>query len=29
MITVIPVLIIFAIFQRWFIAGITMGALKH
>jgi ABC-type glycerol-3-phosphate transport system permease component len=29
MITVIPVLAIFAIFQRWFIAGITMGALKH
>ena len=29
MITVIPVLTIFAIFQRWFIAGITMGALKH
>jgi len=29
MITVIPVLMIFAIFQRWFIAGITMGALKH
>ena len=29
MITVIPVLMIFTIFQRWFIAGITMGALKH
>lgn len=29
MITIIPVLLIFAIFQRWFIAGITMGALKH
>ena len=29
MITIIPVLIIFAAFQRWFIAGITMGALKH
>ena len=29
MITVIPVLIIFAVFQRWFIAGMTMGALKH
>jgi len=28
MITVIPVLIIFVIFQRWFIAGMTMGALK-
>ena len=29
MITVIPVLVIFAVFQRWFIAGMTMGALKH
>lgn len=29
MITVIPVLAIFAIFQRWFIAGMTVGALKH
>ena len=29
MITIIPVLIIFGVFQRWFIAGITMGALKH
>ncbi len=29
MITIIPVLIIFAVFQRWFIAGITMGSLKH
>ncbi len=29
MITIIPVMIIFAIFQRWFIAGMTMGALKH
>ena len=28
MITVIPVLIIFIIFQKWFIAGMTMGALK-
>jgi len=28
MITVIPVLIVFVIFQRWFIAGMTMGALK-
>ena len=28
MITVIPVLIVFIIFQRWFISGITMGALK-
>jgi|TARA_B110000263_G_C15304280_1_gene509547 ABC-type glycerol-3-phosphate transport system permease component len=29
MITIIPVLTIFAIFQRWFIAGMTVGALKH
>ena len=29
MISIIPVLLIFTIFQRWFIAGITMGALKH
>jgi len=29
MITIIPVLTIFAVFQRWFIAGITVGALKH
>ena len=29
MITIIPVMIIFAVFQRWFIAGMTMGALKH
>ena len=28
MITVIPILIIFIIFQKWFIAGMTMGALK-
>ncbi|MCL5071526.1 MAG: carbohydrate ABC transporter permease [Actinobacteria bacterium] len=28
MITIIPVLIIFIIFQRWFIAGITMGSIK-
>ncbi len=28
MITIIPVLIVFVIFQRWFIAGMTMGALK-
>ena len=28
MITIIPVLIIFIIFQKWFIAGMTMGALK-
>ena len=29
MITIIPVMLIFAIFQRWCIAGMTMGALKH
>ena len=29
MITIIPVMLVFAIFQRWFIAGMTMGALKH
>jgi raffinose/stachyose/melibiose transport system permease protein len=28
MITIIPVLIIFIIFQKWFIAGMTMGAIK-
>jgi ABC-type glycerol-3-phosphate transport system permease component len=28
MITIIPVLIIFIIFQKWFIAGMTMGAVK-
>jgi len=28
MITVIPVLIIFLIFQKWFIEGMTLGALK-
>ncbi len=28
MITVIPILIVFIIFQRWFIAGMTVGALK-
>jgi raffinose/stachyose/melibiose transport system permease protein len=28
MITIIPVLIIFVIFQRWFISGMTLGALK-
>jgi raffinose/stachyose/melibiose transport system permease protein len=28
MITVIPVVIVFMIFQRWFVAGITMGAVK-
>ena len=28
MITVIPILIVFIVLQKWFIAGITMGALK-
>jgi ABC-type glycerol-3-phosphate transport system permease component len=28
MITVIPILIVFILFQKWFIAGITMGAIK-
>ena len=28
-ITVLPVLAVFVLFQKWFIAGITMGALKH
>jgi ABC-type glycerol-3-phosphate transport system permease component len=28
MITVIPILIVFVLFQKWFIAGITMGAIK-
>lgn len=28
MITVIPVLIVFMLFQKWFVAGVTMGALK-
>ena len=28
MITIVPVIIIFVIFQKWFIRGITMGALK-
>jgi raffinose/stachyose/melibiose transport system permease protein len=28
MITIIPVLIVFVIFQRWFISGMTLGALK-
>ncbi len=28
MITIIPVLIIFVIFQRWFISGMTLGAVK-
>ncbi|RLE15292.1 hypothetical protein DRI96_00070 [Candidatus Aerophobetes bacterium] len=28
MITVIPILIIFLIFQKWFISGVTLGAIK-
>ena len=28
MITVIPVLVVFMLFQKWFIAGMTMGAVK-
>jgi raffinose/stachyose/melibiose transport system permease protein len=28
MITVIPVLIVFMVFQKWFVAGVTMGAIK-
>jgi ABC-type glycerol-3-phosphate transport system permease component len=28
MITVIPVLVVFMLFQKWFIAGMTMGAIK-
>ncbi len=28
MITVIPVLVVFILFQKWFVAGVTMGALK-
>lgn len=28
MITIIPVLIIFLVFQKWFIAGMTLGAVK-
>ncbi len=28
MITIIPVLVVFIIFQRWFISGMTLGALK-
>jgi len=28
MITIIPILIVFVIFQRWFIAGVTLGAVK-
>lgn len=28
MITIIPILIIFVIFQKWFISGVTLGAIK-
>ncbi|HEB31768.1 MAG TPA: hypothetical protein ENI15_12980 [Spirochaetes bacterium] len=28
MITVIPILIVFVLFQKWFISGITMGSIK-
>jgi len=28
MITVIPIIIVFVLFQKWFIAGITMGSIK-
>jgi ABC-type glycerol-3-phosphate transport system permease component len=28
MITIFPVLVIFIIFQKWFVAGVTMGSLK-
>ncbi|MEW5814633.1 MAG: carbohydrate ABC transporter permease [Spirochaetota bacterium] len=28
MITIIPVIIVFLLFQKWFIAGITMGSMK-
>jgi len=28
MITVIPILIVFLIFQKWFISGVTLGAIK-
>jgi ABC-type glycerol-3-phosphate transport system permease component len=28
MITVIPILVVFVLFQKWFIAGITQGAIK-
>jgi ABC-type maltose transport system permease subunit len=28
MITIFPVLVIFIVFQKWFVAGVTMGSLK-
>ena len=28
MITVFPLLVVFMLFQKWFVAGVTMGALK-
>jgi multiple sugar transport system permease protein len=28
MITIFPVLVIFVVFQKWFVAGVTMGAVK-
>lgn len=28
MITILPILLVFTLFQRWFIAGITMGSMK-
>ena len=28
MITVFPVMVVFVIFQKWFVAGVTMGAIK-
>lgn len=28
MITMIPIIIVFVAFQKWFISGITMGAVK-
>jgi len=28
MITVIPIIIVFVLFQKWFIAGIKMGSIK-
>jgi len=28
MITVFPIMVVFIVFQKWFVAGVTMGALK-